>query len=726
MSLQQNHALNLIWALRKTNKISAGSRVAIIGAGFTGITLLLALRTLDCRVDLFDHQSQPIADLSFAFHRTIHPTINLWPQSELNPTTSLPFLNWYATSASQIAKILQDQLSTSHDKFRAHFGRKVNAIRAEKFGATLVTETNHLPTRFDIVICADDGNTFAESEHTEPDCSSYWTPDNLEKHRCQGHTIVVNGATEGGLIDALRAAYETFDYGRLLFEIAAELSGSELSSQLARDSGYEKDYGRHDLSLLYFNAVERLVTDPQYSTVSRRLRESLARKMPVYLADRSSGAPFLATSAPIHKLLLAFAIHFNAIRFVQEDPQKTDKGWALGQYELPENSVVISRLDHRPIFANLFSPSALSKQLNDQSAVQNLLMKPHWHSAFPHDNANVAQKLFALARRAVRDNFDSDLAVDETGYRILTSQSTPKRLPTEIFGVPLRVGDERVKAENISTPYRKHLFISYAQSDRSIAKRVAKIARQMDISVELEHEEGPDASWLRNVEYKAKTSDSFLILISQAALASPWVVSEFAKAVLSSELRNRGVSVVPLLLEQFRLPAPFNAIQAVSLTDQSDHGCRDLLRALAAAPQVNLRRLKGEEFEDLVDLLLKDIGYKLDSQFSSPRYFGAKEAVFESPDPFGTVRQSRSLLIVKHYRDGRLGVSTLRSALELLKTTPRMENCILVTSSTLTSIARQFLEDHGTVRVIEGPEVSRLLAQRSYLIDRYRWKEMLA
>ena len=76
---QQTRAFNLIWALCRENRIQAGSRVGIVGAGLAGMTATVAALAKQCEVHLFEKASQPCPLQRGNDIRFVHPNILSWP-----------------------------------------------------------------------------------------------------------------------------------------------------------------------------------------------------------------------------------------------------------------------------------------------------------------------------------------------------------------------------------------------------------------------------------------------------------------------------------------------------------------------------------------------------------------------------------------------------------------------------------------------------------------------
>ena len=90
----------------------------MIGAGVAGVTAPLALIGAGCTVDLFDGNHEPLVRQRNTQHRLIHPNINRWPEDgSTQPTTTLPFLDWYADKCNDTIELLLAKWKKAEKEF---------------------------------------------------------------------------------------------------------------------------------------------------------------------------------------------------------------------------------------------------------------------------------------------------------------------------------------------------------------------------------------------------------------------------------------------------------------------------------------------------------------------------------------------------------------------------------------------------------------------------------
>jgi len=314
---QQLRAFNLIWALHADGRIRSNDRVAVIGAGVAGVTAACALRAYGCAVDIYDRASEPMWRQREASHRMVHPNINFWPaENGLLPTTSQPFMEWYYQPCTKVIDRLFDQWKefVANDpnllKFRG--GHDISNAWGDHGSIFLEADPNIEGTEYKTAIVAVGfGDELVEPKFTTID---YWKPDTLESDRSDKKfkNFVISGCGDGGMIDALRVAYD-FGSGRLAIDAAATLAGTEIEKLLAE---YDKPW--RSLADEYMDLARKIGEDPTYEPTRALLGSKLHQRVGlVIMVDSKYDNPFKSGAAPIHKLMVAYARTRGVIRYDQ-------------------------------------------------------------------------------------------------------------------------------------------------------------------------------------------------------------------------------------------------------------------------------------------------------------------------------------------------------------------------------------------------------------------------
>lgn len=102
---QQVRAINLIDALAGLGHLGPSSSVAVVGAGFAGLTAAAALASIGLRPTLFERETVPMHRQLNCGSRYIHPHLYDWPFRSIDETDAgLPLLDWKAGNARAVAK----------------------------------------------------------------------------------------------------------------------------------------------------------------------------------------------------------------------------------------------------------------------------------------------------------------------------------------------------------------------------------------------------------------------------------------------------------------------------------------------------------------------------------------------------------------------------------------------------------------------------------------------
>jgi hypothetical protein len=268
------------------------------------------------------------------------------------------------------------------------------------------------------------------------------------------------------------------------------------------------------------------------------------------------------------------------------------------------------------------------------------------------------------------------------------------------------------------------VFISYAQADKSVARQIADALRGAGLKVWFdEWALMPGDSIRQRIDEALRASDLLLVLLSPSSVNSRWVQTEW-NAALSSELKARGVTVIPALIADCEIPPLLASRMYLDLRIDLEGGIRRLIQQLGVVPEIDFSKLDGQAFEKLVADLLSELGFSVEHQPVSRDSGFDFVASFVGTDPFGTQRRESWLVEVKLYRNERVSLQALRQMVGYMVTVAGSHKGLVVTNSQLTSVATKFLEDITAksgreLRVIDGSELRALLLRHPQLVDRY-------
>ncbi|WJI76984.1 MULTISPECIES: FAD/NAD(P)-binding protein [unclassified Mesorhizobium] len=240
---QQTRALNLAWAMIETEivptRTTTTSRVAVVGAGFAGLTFAAALlrKGSVAAIDVFEQRDSLLPLQQGSDTRWLHPHIYDWPKEGSEAAAAmLPILNWTAARSSDVVvQVLGEWAKIAAD--REHLRVFCNARHLQITGSS----TDSRKARIEWVgeeRHATDGRILGEGaaqgmsetydavvlsvgfglEAGEP---SYWRNEtlgqpNLEEAR---RTYLLSGQGDGAMIDLLRIRISQFRQDRILDEL---------------------------------------------------------------------------------------------------------------------------------------------------------------------------------------------------------------------------------------------------------------------------------------------------------------------------------------------------------------------------------------------------------------------------------------------------------------------------------------------------------------------------
>lgn len=281
-----------------------------------------------------------------------------------------------------------------------------------------------------------------------------------------------------------------------------------------------------------------------------------------------------------------------------------------------------------------------------------------------------------------------------------------------------------MSSTNTHEELTRKVFLSYAQEDKPVARRLAERLRAAGLRVWVdEWELAVGDSLLPQIEKALTSNDLLLVLLSPRSVESPWVQLEFS-SLLIRELKDRAITLIPALIEDCEIPPVLADRVHLDLRADFDKGLERFISQLRAVPDIDFSRLDGRTFEALVGDLLLELGFSIQQTPLSRDSGFDFIASFSSLDPFGAKRQEAWFVEVKLYRDERVSVSALRQMLGYLMTSPQGGKGLVVTNGRLTSVARDFLSEVSArsgheLRVIDGTELTNLLSEHPGLVERY-------
>ncbi len=270
----------------------------------------------------------------------------------------------------------------------------------------------------------------------------------------------------------------------------------------------------------------------------------------------------------------------------------------------------------------------------------------------------------------------------------------------------------------------KSCFILFAKQDSNAAARIEQHLREAGIHVSLA-EWGDDSGRTVNglLEEAIADTNLVLILLSPSAVASDFQIQEIT-ASLSREIHARGTNIVPILLEDCTIPAWLANRHPLDMSVNFDDGLERLTSQLKLMPSLELTNLTPQGFEELISDLLTQIKFEPVPLPKGRDVDVDHIAIFRSSDPFGRPTEERWIIETKYSKASRIDPMTIREVAGKLMAAPGYDKALLVTNGIVTSVTREYLEKVNNVnrlpiRLIDGPELNRLLARHPEVVERH-------
>lgn len=222
---QQERVLDLIYALLKTKILPAKGSIAIVGAGFSGMTCAVAAAAVsECTIHMFEKDTVLLRRFRESPHRYIHPLVNTSTINDLDyyshEATELPFMNWrgnYAhLVAEQIYKKFEHYQSTLPIALHLKQNVKIAGLSPKETKPALILDYagSAVKCNFDLIIMATgfgQEKSIDEKEKSAPssvtnDLSYWWSgrptgykPHKIRRRKKERVAIIGNG--DSGIVE---------------------------------------------------------------------------------------------------------------------------------------------------------------------------------------------------------------------------------------------------------------------------------------------------------------------------------------------------------------------------------------------------------------------------------------------------------------------------------------------------------------------------------------------
>lgn len=311
VAIQQLRAGTLALALAARYRRDT-CRIAVVGAGFSGVALATVLVQQGFRVDQFEKSECPISVQANCSNTFVHPSLHNWPDEPFrHQEFRMGSLSWRAGVVSEVSdEITRQYRALEHDNrdvFRTYFGQRVVSIKSAEAGGRpegyrIQTGAGDAGQTYDAVIFAI-GFGWEPVSKMDGAVSRYWEDFQSDFNTAGDgpERILVSGKGDRALIDILRASLTRYDPSRV-FETLPQLADKDLRAKVAEIERKARQ-SAHGLDL--FEQYQRLFDDKSWTDDIRRFGVNANRRV---VFNAKPPGIFSLTSSALNRVLVYFLI----------------------------------------------------------------------------------------------------------------------------------------------------------------------------------------------------------------------------------------------------------------------------------------------------------------------------------------------------------------------------------------------------------------------------------
>lgn len=163
----------------------------------------------------------------------------------------------------------------------------------------------------------------------------------------------------------------------------------------------------------------------------------------------------------------------------------------------------------------------------------------------------------------------------------------------------------------LSDRKKKRVFLSYATEDKAFSQKIAEQLEKSGVDVwYTERELLPGDSIVEKIGKAISPSDYIFLLLSKNCLKYERVHPKPSMVYLD-ELTTRDVSIIPVLIDDCKVPDFLSKFQMLNLRRQTDGNIRKLIKQIVNAPRIDFSSFTGYEFEKLIADLLRRLKFAI-------------------------------------------------------------------------------------------------------------------
>lgn len=361
---QQIRALNLAYTLIEQEELSICAKntrkIAVVGAGFSGLTFVAALlkKEIACSITLFEEHDTLLPLQQGSDSRWLHPHIYEWPDrgSEAD-VAMLPLMNWTAARASDVVvQVLREwkQTATSNDKVTLYCNtRHIHLTKDDDNPTSCRIEWIGEPRnpldgtiRQSTPLAQGDSDKFdlavlAVGFGIEKETSSYWRNEIIGQPLLNQsrRTYLISGQGDGALIDLVRVRLSQYRQDRILEEMFFEKNEilKRLSAAKRKHSGGKSTSLFDDFDQIFLHDEEcKHESKEVLGLISRRLRRDTDAILRIKVPDIATLLCEDTSRISFQNALLTYLLY----RVGGFAPSCDQEEAIVAKYSIPEDFIV--------------------------------------------------------------------------------------------------------------------------------------------------------------------------------------------------------------------------------------------------------------------------------------------------------------------------------------------------------------------------------------------------
>ena len=271
---------------------------------------------------------------------------------------------------------------------------------------------------------------------------------------------------------------------------------------------------------------------------------------------------------------------------------------------------------------------------------------------------------------------------------------------------------------------KSRVYLSYASEDEQFAIMIRDALYHANISTVIDaFRLSAQDSLAASISKAIAAYDFIIILVSPDTLKSQWMMHEM-EALASLEWQQRAIIVLPVKVRPCIVPQYLSRWHALDLTRSPHRSLERLVNMVRLAPSIDLSRLGGHEFEDLIYELLRTYGFRKIRSGDMWNDKGFDFVVeYKGKDPFGRESIEQWVIQVKASRN-RTDISALKGFISSFSYRHERYTALFVTATQLTSAAKEWIasfqkRNAPRLLVLEGTDIVRLLLEKPKVAEKF-------